>query len=61
MVAGTIVDIGVSTEEFGISLGDQVLVYGKVFWDRKNKLLVFNKPDYLVKSIKELKQILVSK
>lgn len=48
--AGSTVHMGYHQKQLGISIGDSVMVYGKLVWDLDKKLLKFDAPEFFVKS-----------
>lgn len=48
MTISPIINIGIIKSQWGISVGNSFLIYGKVKWDVDKKKLYFNAPKYFI-------------
>lgn len=50
IAAAASITIGITKEQFGIEIGDNLLVYGKAIYDIEQNLIKFITPKYLIKN-----------
>ncbi|KAL4473119.1 hypothetical protein ABPG72_007349 [Tetrahymena utriculariae] len=53
---GSVIKVGFEINEHGIKVGDKITVYGKVLFDKINKLIKFENPQHILQDKEEYSQ-----